>query len=581
MVQNYKFAVDSIELKKINPDDFPEQEFAIMRLGFLSTKQNCHGLKISESVLREYASSVLGKWLVADMTYVVDANGHTENQKIVGIVDKNQDVVFVADEADGTVKASVDVVVSKIYAKDFVKIFDDEQDSRAVSVEMTVTTPEDDPNTVESFNIMGVTVLGRLINPSCPDADLTVVRFSTEKAEAFYQSLSTQADTLGELKRLASVNHTLEEPDKKAYKVDKSKKAMSDSDWGDVDKAELRTKVVNASNASTLVNSVYMLVEAGWEQAPSEHLKYPVMEFKGNTLVYNRNGLSSALGYARKENETSVVNKILKIYKNLGLNDDGKEDDVKMAKDVEFAAVDIGNMWGMLYDVLRAKYPEGEYGSIYRIEDIYEEDNQKFAIIRHRNEDALYRLDFSLTEDGLTVSDEIVKCNIEIVETDTVRKFAEPDNAEEYRNGTIGDDKKDKDTDDNPVETKKTYEELEAECARLSDEITQRDNIIMDKDAELDALRQFKAEIEDKQKMLCVDTTMKAVEKFMDKETAETARQEGMACGFSEIDAWANRVKASVTDKVLQGKEVVPATYTQMSAPKDQAPSGTSVWDRI
>lgn len=44
-----------------------------------------------------------------------------------------------------------------------------------------------------------------------------------------------------------------------------------------------------------------MLVEDGWEDAPSEHLKYPVMELKGDTFVYNRDGLSSALGYAKKK----------------------------------------------------------------------------------------------------------------------------------------------------------------------------------------------------------------------------------------------------------------------------------------
>ncbi len=40
--------------------------------------------------------------------------------------------------------------------------------------------------------------------------------------------------------------------------------------------------------------------------------------------VYSTKGLSSALGYAKKEDETAVVNKIEKIYKKLGL-DDGKE----------------------------------------------------------------------------------------------------------------------------------------------------------------------------------------------------------------------------------------------------------------
>ena len=69
---------------------------------------------------------------------------------------------------------------------------------------------------------------------------------------------------------------------------------------------------MEASNRDSLVKDVYMLVEDGWEDAPSEHLKYPVMCFDGDTLVYNRDGLASALGYANKEKETTVVTKVEK-----------------------------------------------------------------------------------------------------------------------------------------------------------------------------------------------------------------------------------------------------------------------------
>lgn len=107
----------------------------------------------------------------------------------------------------------------------------------------------------------------------------------------------------------------------KALKVNKSASSMSDTAWGSVDKTALMHSVTEASNAGSLVHDVYMLVESGWEGAPSEHLKYPVMELKAGTLVYNRAGLGAALQRASAQNETSVVSKIHGIYKKLGIKE--------------------------------------------------------------------------------------------------------------------------------------------------------------------------------------------------------------------------------------------------------------------
>lgn len=104
-----------------------------------------------------------------------------------------------------------------------------------------------------------------------------------------------------------------------ALKVNKSKESMSESAWGNVDKTALRNKILEASNYKSLVKDAYMIVEAGWEDAPSSHLKYPVMELKGDTLVYNHYGLSAALQRAEGQNETGVVSKVHGIYKKMGL----------------------------------------------------------------------------------------------------------------------------------------------------------------------------------------------------------------------------------------------------------------------
>jgi hypothetical protein len=110
-------------------------------------------------------------------------------------------------------------------------------------------------------------------------------------------------------------------------KVDKSKDAMSESEWGKVNKTTLRKDILDAKNYKSLVKDVYLIVEEGWEDAPSEKLKYPVMEIKGDTAVYNRYGLASALTYAKANNEEAIVSKIEGLYKKLDIDDEDKSKD--------------------------------------------------------------------------------------------------------------------------------------------------------------------------------------------------------------------------------------------------------------
>lgn len=554
MERKYNLSVN--EIQKINIEDYGSEEFAIARLGFLSNRPNSHELKISEAVLLESATSVLGKWLVADMTSVVDAGTHTDNQHIVGQIPSNQEVEFIKDK-DGYVRAYVDVVISKIYAKDFCNIFEDDN-NRAVSVEMICQMDEEDEFLVLSFNIVGVTVLGKLIKPSCPQSDIVFTRFSEDEATTFFNKVHNNMTMLEQFVQKRKENMA----ESKKYKIDKSKEAMSDKAWGEVDKAAMRDKIMEASNRSTLVKSVYALVEDGWQDAPSEHLKYPIMELKGDTFVYNKNGLSSALGYAKKENETAVVNKINKIYKNFGLDnlDSRKEEDAKMAKEIEFAAVDIGDMWGRVWSAIHS-----HDAWRYCIEGIYEEDNKKFAVLKDED-GTLYRLDFSLTEEGMTVSDELIEVQKEFIETDKVIRFAEPENVEDYRKfvDDEDDDDTDKDNDDEEEETKKmSADEMEAEMSRLKKDIEDRDNIIMEKDAELEDLRAFKKSVEDKEKAMSVEAILEEVKDFLSADQIKQFREEGISCQMSELDGWTNKVKA-VSFEATKGKSTSKSTRTDI-----------------
>lgn len=567
--KNISFALEDVEEIPDWADVYPENKFTVAKCCFLSTRENSHGLEISEKVLRECASSILGNFLVAKISWG-DATTHVDSESIYGYFPMEQDIQFVEDE-DGILKAYAYAVISKRYSKEFNGIFE-YQNLRDSSVEMTVTCEDDNEDVVTSFDIYGLTCLGKTVNGSCPDADIKLVRFEEKMAEKYFK----KHDILSTLKEF--VEERKQQMAEKRYKIDKSKESMSTKPWGDVDKTDLRNKIMEASNKSELVKACYMLVEDGWEDAPSEHLKYPVMCFECDKLVYNRYGLSSALAYAKQENETSVINKIKAIYKELDIDDDSERKEEKDMAEIEFSAVNIGDLWGKLYTAMRDLH-HWEYS----IKGIYEQDNQKFAVV-YDDDMKLYRLNFSLTEEGLSLSDEIIEVKEEFIETDNMKKFAEPENVSDYRKENEEDDE-DSDSDDKD-EDKQVEEmsisELQEKISKLEKDIEDRDNIIMKNNEELETLRELKKGIDEQEKAKVVNSLMEEVEKFLDPEMMKSLRDEGMKCELCDMDAWSNKVKAMSFSAISKSKKKNSDIWS-FSAPisNQKEKKSNSVWDRI
>lgn len=513
------FAVDTIQ--QIQFDDYDEKEFAIAKVGFLSTRPNSHGLEISEKVLRECASTVLGKWMVAKMNWLgTDATTHEPDEQIMGIFPKEQEIEFVEDD-DGYLRAYATAVISKMYAKKYYDMFVDDNE-RAVSVEMRVETENgDDTNDkVLSLNIVGVTTLGKAVKPSCPESDVTMIRFSQEDADAYFNKMNEH--NLTPLKKFAKERI---ESMAKTYKIDKSKEAMSDKAWGEVDQTAMRDKIMEANNKATLVKAVYMLVEDGWEEAPSEHLKYPVMELKGDTFVYNRDGLASAIGYAKKENETTVVNKIEKIYKKLNLDDtEGKEE--KMSEKVEFNET----------EQTMASEPE--------------EAKEETA-------------EMSETPAEMAEGEKVECAESEKVEGDESEEKAE-----------------EAETEEEP--TKMSEDEMMAKIAELEKSVEERDHIIMDKDTELEELRAYKAAVVAKEMACRVDSVMEEVRTYINDEQFAEFKAEGLSCGENDIDAWSNKVKAtcfSEVKKTIKKDDKGVFSFAMPKVIKHSDPN--SIWEKL
>ena len=586
MERNFKFAVE--EIQKINLEDYSDDEFAIARMGFLSDRPNSHGLKISADVLRESAKSVLGKWVVADMTAVFDAGTHTDNQKIVGRIPENQEVEFVVDE-DGYTRAYVDTVISKIYARDYCAIFENDN-NRAVSVEMLTYCDEDDENLVLSFNIVGVTTLGHSTDPSCPKSDITFIRFSDSKADSFFAKVQNNHLTALET-FVKDRKEKMAEEKYVSHPIDASKKGLYEGEW---DGNKAKQDLVKEKNFKTLAPKVCMKLEEGWEDREVTKLGYPVMGLYDGKWRYSVKGLASALGYAKKEEETAVVSKIEKIYKKLGLDSERKEGTEKMSKEIEFAAVDLGNLWSALRSAMNA------HSWYYYIDGIYEEDNQKFAIIVDDNDaPKKYRLDFDYTEDGLTVADEITEIKIDFVPTENMKKFAEPENAEAIKKYEKVPDEPDDEDDDSKEERdddsdeekdeKMSVEDMQVKIDELSRQIEEKENVIMDKEnkmsemsTELESLRNYKSTVLARENACAVDALMSEVKPFIDNEKFAEFKAEGLTCTEDTFDAWKNKVQAVCFANVSKNLKKNDLGVFAFAAPVEnkELKSG-SVWDRI
>lgn len=564
MEKDFKFAVEDIQ--RLNVEEYDENEYCVARMKFLSTRPNSHGLKFSEKVFRRDAKSVLGTWIVAEML-AGDFLSHTPAESIIGIVPKNQDVEFVEAD-DGYLDAYVDVVLSKRYAKDAYDVFV-KDNNRSVSIEFNYSHPEDDEYEVESYVIRGTTILGKTVHPSVPKANITVTRFSEEEADKFFAKVHNNSLTV--LKKFVEERkESMAEQEKLvSHPIDTSKEAMYDGEW---DGQKAKQDLVKEKNFKTLAPKVCMKLEPGWEDREVTKLGYPVMMLHDGKWVYSTKGLASALGYAKKEDETEVINKVEKIYKKLGLDSDRKEDDAKMAETTQNFEIEGRKAWAKV--IKKVQDHEGDGAYVDSIEDNH---------IIYTKGDVRYRVEADVKVDK---DDKSVDADIK---WDTVKKDADQKMAEDEAKCEDKEEKKMSDDCDCKDDDHDDEEDFAKKCADMAKQIEERDNIIMDKDKkikemeeELAELREFKKTCMEKDKACAVESVMNEVKDFMDNEQFKALRDEGMACEFAQIDAWSNKVKAISFESVRGNKKSKGAGVMKFSAPVDNINNKSgSVWDRL
>ena len=215
-------------------------------------------------------------------------------------------------------------------------------------------------------------------------------------------------------------------------------------------------------------------------------------------------------------------------------------------------AVEIGDaLWSALYSYIEKTYPDTQncYCSVYRIEGVFEDNGQKFAVLQSRSDMKYYRLNFALTEDtGFVPSDTLIEVTksytpaeepqfaldaVEEFETEYAKKKKEEEEGKDGENANNNSEdnseggKEEKcpkcgkpfaececdDGDNHENEPQKTYnleevveytelkaqyEELEAKFSALE---TEHENL----KSEIEPLKAFKLEAEKKDKQAMID----------------------------------------------------------------------------
>ena len=583
-------------LMTINMENYSEEEFLVTEIDFLGCNPNSHKIAITEEVFRKCASSVLGKFLVAKVAYG-DATGHADDETIVGYIPSEQEVRFIRNN-QGYLRGVIDGVVSKQYAPEFCKIFTQANHSRSVSVEMGVEEePKDDGTIAKRFNIVGVTVLGMSVRPSSPGSTIDVKRFSEKTkndCDNYYKSVWQKLADKEKDSELDMYVQNRKTKFAKTYSVNTTE--LKETPWGEVDKTELRNKVMEASNRSELVKKVYLKVLDGWEEAPSENLKYPVMEFKDGTFYYNRFALASALAYARQHDEADVVSKVEKLYKKFKLAEEGEEKN--MSKEFE---IEGREAWGDI--IAQVQEHEGDDAYVDSVEDdhiiftiddvryrveadvkVGEDDKSVKADIHWdtKKEDAVQKEDDD-DDDKDDMSDDTAKEDSDEDKKEDDMQAKECSEEEEMKVEESEDESK-KDEEDEEDMADKDSEEEKAECSEdeeMSDKdkkISELEDIIMQKDKEIAELKEYKDVKEKAERDFAVQELLEELRECVDSETLESLKEEGLACSLSEIDGWKNKAKALAFDKGAR-KEMSTGIWS-MAITKVTKES-TSKWDSI
>lgn len=261
-----------------------------------------------------------------DPEYDLEYWDNSDGEQILGFIRDEDQIEIVERNGLDWIRCTA-MICTRYNYKQVKKLLKDK--SKKISVEIDIIDQEkvNDIMQINKFELLGITILGSrngvAVREGMEGAHLSILDLiESDRYNGQQQALMFE---YSQLENNSKEEDKLAKEDigtKSALKVNKSKEAMSDTEWGSVDKTELRNRVVAASNFKEIADDVFLDLREGWEDGEVSKLKYPVMQLKDDSeLVYNRGGLASAKAYAEKNGEEEVLKKLKSIYEHLDLDD--------------------------------------------------------------------------------------------------------------------------------------------------------------------------------------------------------------------------------------------------------------------
>lgn len=501
---NHKVQMSIDDWREFADDE--DVSLAYGKVTFLSTKPNSHHHVYSEKVLKEYAPTYLGKFIVTDYDkYTGDSQGHTNTQNIVGYIPTNQEIYYDRDE-EGYLQATVDVTLSKIYAPEVYKLFK-ENNYRAVSVEQLVGfTPEtenyDDgtyDKEVVGFEGIGITILGLRYAPSVPTASIKLTKMSADNIdniEKEYAQYTSKDKT--ETNEMSQILSKLESIEKDLKEIKNKKVAKFAIEIGD----RLYSKIWDAlrqkyPDERDCYCSIYRLIGVYEEENGN---KYIIVE---DTRTESNGLYKIELEYT--ENEFRLLDTLVKV-------------------ELDFKETNL--------------MTEFDKNEVIKFEQKFREE--KMAENKDKN---------------LKNKDEMAENETKDTSKEEGKMTQEKEMAEKGENKPENkkDGKEEDMKDDKMACGDKT--KMSQEIEGLKVELSEKEKVIASQLSELKELRAFKNETQNAQKDSIVSVTLSKVKNHVDTDTFEKFKTSAESCKFEDINGWKNEVLASITEKVLMSEK--------------------------
>jgi len=226
------FSVDKIELL----GDAKSSRFQKAKIYAFADGKNAHTLDIENDVLNKCADTIYDIPILYKYNkYIGDFEGHESDEVPCGFIkeEESNPVVF-SKVPDGRTFITIMGTIWKKYSADVLRVFNEDGNKKAVSVEMSVTDSEEieDKLRVKEFVLEGVTLLGDYINPAVKGANIQL-EFSEDK-KAYLNEVGTSDDLINNNEGAGELKLTKEELEfaekEKANEAEKAKIAKEEED---------------------------------------------------------------------------------------------------------------------------------------------------------------------------------------------------------------------------------------------------------------------------------------------------------------------------------------------------------------